>query len=101
MRSIDLTPYPVPMRDGTSQPFDMRGSVANLLFSKGLHPREVVKRAKFADQIEVSTENPLLIEEADYQHLLKGLDDIENPGRHLSEFFQRVLEAPIVEVAPK
>ena len=100
MRKIELADYEY--AEGCA--FQVRPSLTSILFSEErLDGREIIRRDELAKRIESTTEDHILLEESDYQKLVKGLNatDLKPHGRAVVEFVKRVLDAPEVTVQEK
>lgn len=99
MRKLDLVSYKFGEHD-----FDVRQSLATVLFNEEkLDGREVIRRDALAHKIETTEDDCILLEEADWKKIVKGLEatDLKPLGRSVVEFIRRVLDAPEVEVKQK
>lgn len=102
MRKIDLRPYDTRVMSPTGPlPFDVKGSLAEVLFTKPRTGRELLKRDKLAIKIEDHPDDTLLLEQGDWTLLVEAVEQTPLPGRDYVEFVRRVLEAPDVEVLEK
>jgi hypothetical protein len=100
MRKIDLTPYPVKVRNEKGEisgemPYNIRESMATVLFAPGqdLSVRESIKRAKLADRLENEKDGFILLEENEYDMLTKAVDVLKDVRRDDLQFIERILEA--------
>lgn len=96
-RKIDLTDY-----EYKGNKIDVGGNLAAVLFI-GLkpEPRESVKLAAIADRLEDDDE--IILSTEDYAKLLKACESglVTVPQRQLVEVFNRVFDAPEVELEEK
>ena len=104
MRSISLVEYTVTVREQDAlvpKPYNVRASLVELCFIpvEGVKGIELIRRSKLAEKIEASDE-PLLLEEAEWQRLVDAIDKLPALGRNEVEIVRRVLEAPDVAVKP-
>ena len=116
MRSIDLAPYKTGKqvivvatvdKNGDQaaeevvedEEFDIRKSLVACLFAdQRIDPRELLRRDKLATVIEEWDGDDLLLEEADWDCIQRGLIVAATNDRAAVEFVRRVLEAPEVKV---
>lgn len=98
MKKIDLTPYDI----GGDEPFDVKGSLLNILFFQVESPRDLLSRGELAEKIE-SSDNSILLEDSEWGKIVDGITKsmqahaIET-GRVQVEFVRRILDAPNVDV---
>src|SRR3990167_6564477 len=99
MRKLVLTDY-----EYEGHTFQVRPSLATILFNEDkLDGREIIRRDELACKIETEPGEYILLEDVDYQKILKGLaaSDLKPQGRSVVEFLKRVLDAPDVAVQEK
>src|SRR3990167_2233700 len=99
MRSIDLMPYKTGdiADDGREQIFDIRVSLVACLFADDrIAPRELLSRDRLAKVIEEWDGDELLLEDADWDTIQRGLIVAAPSARANVEFVRRVLDAPTV-----
>jgi hypothetical protein len=106
MRKINLAVATITLKtpEGKKErPYDIKDSMADVL----LHPElkltgvALLKNNKLADKILSSTEDSVLLEEAEYQILRGACERIQGFSRDDLELVKRILEAPEVEVEVK
>ena len=102
MRKIDLSNYDVEVatKDGKQKiPYDVKGSMVDGMYHPELRlgSRELFENDRVAQKINSSDEY-VLLEEADYQKLKLAFDTIKGFRKEDVELVKRVLEAPEVEV---
>ncbi len=99
MKRIDLTPYDI----GGDEPFDVKGSLLNVLFFQVGDPRDLLSRGELAKKIESSGKD-VLLEDAEWGKFVDGITRsmqahaIET-SRIQVEFVRRILDAPDVDVS--
>lgn len=110
MREINLTPYSIRILkavDGQPQEvddnYDVKKSLCVVLFHGGqnVSAREAITRDAICKKIEVAG-NSILLEEAEYDKVLKSIESLPNVGRNDIEFITRVMgakEVPVVLAA--
>lgn len=97
MKRIDLTPY-----DTSDKPFDIKGSLINILFFQVDNPRELLLREELAKKIELAGDE-LLLEDSDWQKCVVGITEsmrakVIDTSRIQVEFVRRIISAPDVDV---
>ena len=100
MRKIILKDY----EPEEGHTFSVRSSLVAVLFNEdGLDGREIIHRDELAKRIESTNEEHILLEETDYQKVIRGLNatDLKPHGRSVVEFLKRVLDAPTIDVQEK
>jgi hypothetical protein len=104
MRKLDLKNYEVEgmLEDGTpkTQTFDVRSSVTGVLFAQpGLNARDVLELDDLRKKIQQDhPEDSVLLEESDYQKILKAFEAFRGFRYMDVELVRRVLNAPEVKV---
>lgn len=108
MRSLDLSPYSVRWTnaDGSAAmiPYNVRTSIEGILLATGpattqrLTMSQLLKSAQIAQRILDHENDELLIEEGDYQVILKAFEAFRGFGRQEVELCKRIQSAPTVEV---
>lgn len=101
MRKLDLTNYSVKSQGAGEQtiPYDVRGSLATLLFNPSLQLRAValLEQNKLAESI-LSAEGDLLLEDAQYAKVKQAVEAFAGYSQNDVELVRRVLEAPDVKI---
>jgi hypothetical protein len=88
MRKINLVPYSV-----GSNPYDVRGSIINLLFAHGLGPEDLIAHNDLAMKIE-SAEDSILVDENEYSRIKFCLESFpQGFNRNDLEFVTRIIDA--------
>jgi hypothetical protein len=103
MRKLDLSNYEVEgmLEDGTpkTQTFNVSDSVVGVLFAQpGLTARDVLGLDDLKEKIRKHPEDSVLLEEADYQKILKAFEAFRGFRYNDVELVRRVLNAPEVKV---
>ena len=113
MRKLNLANYTVKMKVpdkgnplqkiDAELPYRMKDSVVNLLFSSDLklNGAELMRQNMLAMKLESCEEDEILLEEAEWQRIVKAVEVFRNFGRHEVELVRRVNEAPEVDVTTK
>jgi hypothetical protein len=113
MREINLAPYTVEVQVQSeggkelSNPkvyqYDVRGSLIEILFTLdlGLKGRDILAREDLMRKIRDCPDEKLLLEEADWQKLVKACDVASGMGSAEIQLLHRVYDAKEVEVVKK
>ena len=119
MRKVDLRPYNIrvtagpdvscpecgkPFPRGESLPgsYKVRDSLVELCFvpAEGCKGRELLVRQTLAEKV-AAAQDELLLEDTDWQRLVKAVDHLPGLGRNEVELVRRILDAPSVLVEEK
>ena len=101
MRKIDLRSYPVTIGEHTKE-YDVRGSLITVMFSvPGMPPTELLQIDDLARKVRDCVGEDLLLEEAEYSKIQRGLNAMKTLGQFEVELVRRILHAPDVKVQEK
>jgi len=111
LRKIDLTPYTVEMRDQDGNivaiPYNIRESIESVMTATGnittqrLSMNELLRNYEIAQKIRNAKENYVLLEENEYQRVLKSFQAFRGFSRNEVEMCKRIKNAETVEVTEK
>ena len=111
MKKIDVRPYKVKVKieDGADddtfveKPVRIKDNLAEIIFHPDLRlgGRDILQNAELADKIEACKDDFLILEDTEYNKIVKGADVTKGLGRHFAEFFDRIYNAETVEVQEK
>jgi hypothetical protein len=102
MRKINLKSYEVDI-NGKKLPYEMRPSLKNLILGEhNQHTAQsLLENADIGKKITASTGDDILLEEGDYQKILKSVNLFKGYQEPDEEMIRRVLNAEVVEVTEK
>jgi hypothetical protein len=106
MKKIILSDYEVEIEienKKVKKPFQVKESIIEILFHPELKlaGRELLKQNILAEKIEGCTEDFILLENEDYNKIVRALELTTGLTRNAVEFVRRIIEAPDVEVKEK
>lgn len=99
--SVGLATIPEPA--SVDQQFQMKNSLVEILMARDnqLGGRELLERDKLGRRILDSNDGSILLEEADWNRLVRSAETVMGLGRQEVEMVRRIFEAEEVEVEEK
>jgi hypothetical protein len=101
MKKINIKPYIIEIfsEEGVKElDFNVKDSLANLIFSLKHGGREFLLDCKIAKKIMESEEDSILLEEAEYKKILEAADKWQDWSKNHEELVKRIYEAEDVKI---